>query len=97
VAEEDAGGLEQIRADLDDLGAGGLEQLVALAHAVHVDAAERPGEAAGEPDHHVVAPAVRRELDGLARHRGQAEERRRLADGRRLGNGRHGLNTARGP
>jgi hypothetical protein len=97
MAEEDAGGLQQVRTDLDDLGAGGLEQLVALAHAIHVDPAERAGEAAGEPDHHVRAAAVRGELYGLALHRGQAEERRRLADGRRLGNGRHEPKVARSP
>ena len=96
MAEEDARGLQQVGADLDDLGVGSLEQLVALAHAVHVHPAERAGKAPGKPNHHVASPAVGGELHGPALHRSQAEERRRLADGRRLGNGRHGPTMARG-
>src|SRR6266851_2213586 len=90
VPKEGARGLEQVGSDLDDLGPRLPQSLVALGHAVHVDPAERTGEAAGEPDHDVGPAPVGRELDRRTLDRGQTEERRRVADDRRLGVGRHG-------
>src|SRR5437667_57327 len=54
------------------------------AHAVRVDAAERACEPTREPDHHVGATAVRREVHHRPIERGQREARRHLAHARTL-------------